>query len=239
MMMDMDCPYDTNAGQYARNIAGYDADNNIAWQRGRSNHGEHPAYDDYYAGMALIQGFQNGESTIPWGTYNLRNDVYLYPQSPWGWREGEFYQLAKENVPGFLQDPDSIVDRSQIVTARKIAAGSNSNARFSFTLVEVAAPGGLADLQSKVASARTWVGSARMNHILCCDVNNNGLIEVGDIVTLINYLFKGYPSSVISGPRERADCNQSYSVEIGDAVILIGYLYKGMAGTSLRCPGVW
>jgi len=239
MMMDMDAPWDTLGSQSGRNRAGYDAVNNIAYQRGWDFTGAHPEYNDYHTGMALIQGFQSGESTIPWGTYNLRNDMYLYPQSPWGWKDGQFYQLAKGNVPGAIQEPDSIVDRSQIVTARKIPAGTNQRARISFTLVEVAAPGGLADLQSKVASARAWVGSAHMNHILCCDVNNNGLIEIGDIVALINYLFKGSSPSTITGPISRADVNNSESIEVGDIVTLLNYLFKAYPEIVLKCPGVW
>lgn len=239
MMMDMDAPADTLGFQNGRNWAGYDATNSIAWQRGWDYTGMHPEYNNYYAGMALIAGRQPGESLVPYGTYNLVNDVYLYPQAPWGWKDGQFYQLAKGNVIGAIQDPDSIVDRSQIVTARKIDAGSDVNARASFTIVETFSSTGLAQLQSRVAAAREWVGSAHMNHILCCDVNNNGLIDIGDIIALIDYLYKNYPPSIISGPKERADVNSSGAVEVGDVVTLINYLFKGYAESALKCPGVW
>jgi hypothetical protein len=234
MMMDMDCPYDTNAGQYARNIAGYDATNNIAWQKGRSNHGEHPAYDDYYAGMALIQGFQVGEGTLPWGTYNLRNDIYLYPQSPWGWMDGQFYQLAKGNILGVIQDPDSIVDRSQIVTARMIPVGNDPNAKTSFTLAETFGSTGLAELQSRVAAAREWVASKPL--ILCGDVTNDGIIDAGDIIYMINYLFKHGQSPA---PLLRGDITGNGVIEAGDIVALINYLFKGYPVSTITCPGVW
>jgi hypothetical protein len=239
IMMDMDAPWDTLGGQDGRNRAGYDAVNNIAYQRGWDYTGAHPQYNDYYTGMALIQGFQSGESTVPWGTYNLRNDVYLYPQSAWGWKDGDFYRLAAGNVLGDIQQPDSIVDRSQILTAKKIVAGTNAHLERSFTVVEAIGTNGLADLQNEVAAARAWVGSAHMNHILCCDVNNNGMIEVGDIISLINYLFKNDPSSIILGPLERADCSQSGAVDVSDIVTLLNYLFKGYPEITLRCPGVW
>ena len=240
LMMDIDCPYDSFAGQSARNRAGYDATNNIAWQRGWDFTGAHPQYNDYYAGIALAQGYQPGESVVPWGTYNLRNDSLLYPQSPWGWKEGDFYRLAAGNVLGAIQHPDSIVDRSQIVTARKIVAGSNASLKASFTVIEAVGttPGiGPTQLAARVNAARAFVTSKYF--ILCGDANNSGAIEVGDIVTLINYLYKGYPASVIVGPFNRADNNASGAVEVGDIVTLINYLYKGYAASTVKCPGVW
>ena len=240
VMMDIDCPWDTLGSQNGSNRAGYDATNNIAWQRGWDYTGAHPQYNDYYAGIALAQGYQNGESTVPWGTYNLRNDVYLYPQSPWGWKDGQFYQLAMGNTLGAIQEPDSIVDRSQIVTARVINAGSDVNLKASFTVIEAVAttPGiGPTQLAARVAAARAWV--AAKPFLLCGDANNSGAVEVGDIVTLINYLYKGYPSSTIRGPFNRLDCNSSGAIDVGDIITEINYLYKGYPATSVKCPGVW
>ena len=245
--MDIDCPYDTNAGQSARNHAGYDATNNIAWQRGSSNAAHdstyHPAYETYYCGMALIQGSQIGESAVPYGTYNLCNDEWLYPNSGWGWLEQQFYDLAKINTVGTVEFglEDSIKDRSQMITARMIPAGNNVNAKASFTMVETYSAASLAELQARVAAARAWV--AGKPFILCGDVNNSGSVEVGDVVTLINYLFKGYPASVVVEPKKRADCNSSLGVnngiEVGDIVTLINYLFKGYPATTVKCPGIW
>ncbi len=233
--MDIDAPYDTCCGQSARNRAGYDATNNIAWTKGWDYTGVHPEYNDYYAGMALIAGRQTGESTVPCGTYNVRNDSTVYKRSPWGWYDGEFYRYASLNVPGTIWDPDSIVDRSQFVTARKIDAGSEVNARASFTLVEAVGTTGLASLQTRVAAARVWVASKPL--ILCGDLDNSGSIDIGDIVILICYLYKGCPGSVIIGPPNRADCNSSGAFEVGDIVTMISYLFKN--GPSPKCPGVW
>jgi hypothetical protein len=233
MMMDIDCPFDTQGTENGRNTAGYDVTNNIAWQKGWNNTGPHPEYNNYYAGIALAQGYQPGESVVPWGTYNLMNHTYLYPQSPWGWKEGQFYTLAAGNTVGAVQYSDSIVDRSQIVTARKIAAGNDANMRVSFTVIEAVGPTGLSDLQAKVAAARAWIASKPF--ILCGDANNSGVVEVGDIVTLINYLYKSGTAPI--GPFFRGDANSSGVVEVGDIVTLICYLYK--LGVPPKCSGVW
>ncbi len=231
--MDIDAPYDTCCKQNGRNRAGYDATNQIAWTRGWDYTGAHPAYNDYYAGMAMIAGTQAGESTTPYGTYNVRNDSTVYKRNSWGWYDGKFYQFASLNVPSTVWDPDSIVDRSQFVTARKIAAGSDPKAKASFTLVEAVSTTGLAGLQARVTAARAWVASHPA--IICGDANNSGVIEIGDIVTLISYLYKN--GAAPAGPMMRGDTNNSGVVELGDIVTLISYLYKN--GVAPKCPGVW
>ena len=56
------------------------------------------------------------------------------------------------------------------------------------------------------------------------DVNRDWLIDIGDVVYLINYLYKnGFaPDHKIVG-----DCNCDDVVDVGDVVFLINYLFKG------------
>ena len=56
------------------------------------------------------------------------------------------------------------------------------------------------------------------------DANGNGVIDLGDIVYLITYLYKSGPEPI---PMEAGDVNCSGIVELGDIVYLITYLYKG------------
>lgn len=56
------------------------------------------------------------------------------------------------------------------------------------------------------------------------DVNGDGNIDVGDVILLINYLFRSGPSP---WPLVRGDVNGDCQVEVGDAVYLINYLFKG------------
>jgi len=59
--------------------------------------------------------------------------------------------------------------------------------------------------------------------VLCGDVNGSGVVELGDVVYLISYLYKNGPAPI---PLQAGDVNCSGSVELGDVVYLISYLYK-------------
>jgi len=245
--MDIDAPWDSMGSENGRNRGGYDATNFIAWQRGWDYTGAHPTYNDYYCGIALANGGGgvSGEEE-PYGSYCVKNNTYLYPQSPWGWKEGELYRLA--STPGnTIQDgpptPDSIVDRTYVFTAQKMAGGVDPNARASFTVVEVAAPGGLTQLQDYVDTARVWVQNTPL--ILCGDVNGDHIVNVGDIIHLLNYLYKNYPPGTMPppvGPVNRADVNSDGVINVGDIIHLLNYLYKNYPPGSQpdpNCPGIW
>ena len=55
------------------------------------------------------------------------------------------------------------------------------------------------------------------------DANSDGIVDVGDVVYLINYLFKSGPAPV-SLPSGDANCDSM--VDVGDVVYLINYLFK-------------
>jgi hypothetical protein len=55
------------------------------------------------------------------------------------------------------------------------------------------------------------------------DANSDGKIDVGDIVYLINYLFK---SGSAPNPLEAGDANLNGKVDVGDVVYLVNYLFK-------------
>jgi uncharacterized delta-60 repeat protein len=59
---------------------------------------------------------------------------------------------------------------------------------------------------------------------LCGDVNKDGVVDVGDVVYLINYLFKNGPAPVPILKAGDASCDGV--VDVGDAVYLINYLFK-------------
>ena len=62
----------------------------------------------------------------------------------------------------------------------------------------------------------------------CCDkpgdANNDGSVNVGDAVYIVNYVFKG---GVAPPCRAEADANADTAVNIGDAVYIINYIFKG------------
>jgi hypothetical protein len=56
------------------------------------------------------------------------------------------------------------------------------------------------------------------------DANADGIVNIGDVVYLISYLYRGGPPPT---PPEVGDTNCDGIVDIGDVVRLIGYLYRG------------
>lgn len=64
------------------------------------------------------------------------------------------------------------------------------------------------------------------------DANSDNHITIGDVVYLINYLFKGGPPPI---PLIKGDANASGKVTVSDVVYLISYLFKG--GPVPHCYG--
>jgi hypothetical protein len=56
------------------------------------------------------------------------------------------------------------------------------------------------------------------------DVNSDGMIDVGDVVYLVDYLYRSGPAPT---PLEAGDCNCDGAVNVGDVVYLVNYLYRG------------
>jgi hypothetical protein len=59
--------------------------------------------------------------------------------------------------------------------------------------------------------------------VLRGNVNGDGFIDVGDVIFLINYLFKNGPSP---DPLQVGDANCDGNVDVGDVVYLINYLFR-------------
>ncbi|HEX7401806.1 MAG TPA: dockerin type I domain-containing protein [candidate division Zixibacteria bacterium] len=60
--------------------------------------------------------------------------------------------------------------------------------------------------------------------VRCGDANSDEVVDVGDVVYVINYLFKSGPAP---DPIQAADTNCDGNVDVGDVVYLINYLFKG------------
>ncbi len=56
------------------------------------------------------------------------------------------------------------------------------------------------------------------------DVTGDGMINLGDVVFLVNYLYRGGPAP---DPLDMGDVNCDGTVDIGDVVYLVNYLYQG------------
>jgi len=59
---------------------------------------------------------------------------------------------------------------------------------------------------------------------LCGDTNGDGVIDLGDVLHLVAYLYKGGP---VPDPLGAADVDCDGKVDLGDVLYVINYLYKG------------
>ena len=64
------------------------------------------------------------------------------------------------------------------------------------------------------------------------DANTDGLVNVGDVVHIINYVFKGGPAP---DPLAAGDVNMDCTVDVGDAVFLINYIFREGAAPQPGC----
>jgi subtilisin family serine protease len=55
------------------------------------------------------------------------------------------------------------------------------------------------------------------------DANRDSLVDVGDVIFLLNYLYESGPAPT---PKAAGDVNADCLVEVGDVIYLINYLYK-------------
>ena len=63
------------------------------------------------------------------------------------------------------------------------------------------------------------------------DANGDGTIDLGDVLFVVSYLYKGGPAP---DPYEAGDCNGDGTIDLGDLLYLVSYLYKG--GPAPDCP---
>ena len=76
---------------------------------------------------------------------------------------------------------------------------------------------------SQSNSYRARAGYVYAVFVMRGDANADGIIELGDIVYLINFVYKGGDPPC---PMEAGDANCDGVVELGDIVYLINYVYK-------------
>ena len=60
--------------------------------------------------------------------------------------------------------------------------------------------------------------------VICGDVNTDGIVSVGDVVFLVNYLFA---NGTTPYPSEIADVNCDDKVSLIDIIYLVNYIFRG------------
>jgi len=231
---DPDAPADTGCG--GCNTAGWDNARKMMWQHGHYA-GQHPEYDDYYAGLALTN--PSGAVVAPFGCQDVLSEQYLYPQGGWGWKDGELYQLAATGGMN-IHYPDSVKDRAVVLTSSNIPAGTDTTFQSEFILIEAFIPTGLEDLQSHVDQTRSVLipelnslGLFSKKFPICGDLTDDGTVDASDLVYLLNYLFVHGPQP--PWPMSRADVTNDGVVDASDLVYLLNYLF--VHGPKPHCSG--
>ncbi len=74
--------------------------------------------------------------------------------------------------------------------------------------------------------SRADMGANPFSSGTCGDANGDGLVNVGDVVFMISYVFRSGPPP---DPIEMADVNHDGSANVGDAVYLLNYAFRGGA----------
>jgi hypothetical protein len=78
-----------------------------------------------------------------------------------------------------------------------------------------------------ISESSNWgidVGYVLATRVARGDVNADGIINVGDVVCLVNYLYKLGQEPC---PVEAGDVNGDCALNVGDVVFLVNYLYRG------------
>ena len=132
-------------------------------------------------------------------------------------REGAF---AKPSI-----DLSSSSDLIDYCALRYPATGTATYQVVFFSFPFEAIPQGGADPNNaKTVMERIlgWFGIFKPS-FLHGDANGDGVLDLGDVVYLVNYLYKDGPAPT---PLEAGDANGDDEVDLGDVVYLINYLFK-------------
>ena len=131
-----------------------------------------------------------------------------------------YWGFANTDAPSYWRDVEIINDEWGALDydGRKVCQGTFGE--FSAIESGVVFAGQTLDdnYRGLYFDSRGWTGALRG------DANGDGIINVGDIVYLVSYLYKGGPPP---DPIWVGDCNCDDIVNVGDVVFLVSYLYKG------------
>jgi hypothetical protein len=98
--------------------------------------------------------------------------------------------------------------------------------------VKFSMTGELSDPSGQPVPLRAHAGDMTIWWSVPGDANNDSLVNVGDVVFLVNYLYKAGPEPCVT---EAADANADSKVDVGDIVYLINFLYRDGTPPSAGC----
>jgi hypothetical protein len=147
----------------------------------------------------------------------VSHQYYIYPQE--GWRDDQLWQLITKAQ---WQDDSSGYDISLLLTPGRRSLGPDSAHLESFIIFGV-------DTTQHLIGPEWWKSMLRFCGFYRGDVNEDGVINIGDVVFLVNYLFTGGTDPLPF--EDQGDVNDDEVVNVADVIYLLNYLFTGGA-----CP---
>ncbi len=186
------------------NLGGMDQTHNLGWQMD-----PRAAYKKYRFGMLRIPL----DDSACYSFVGVRNPVYIWPQE--GWRFDQLWNLVSTYGWTNYSTPDT--DFCQIMTPRKLTLSPDSAVLESFIIFGV-------DTTQHLMNASWWKPMLSYAGLYRGDCNQDRILDVGDVVYLINYLYK---SGLAPLPlADQGDVNHDGLVDVADVVYLLNYLFK-------------
>lgn len=165
----------------------------------------------YVAAMMYRAGLKNEALNTAYGAYYpvyVANDLAYWFNTPESWRDGG-YTPRPGNYSTWEGDHRFSDSNSPI--SGTVSTGPKSPYPHQYQR-----PRAVWELMYQIQNDSL--------SFLCGDANGDGDVNLGDIVYLINYLYKG---NLPPHPLEAGDANSDGTVNLGDIVYFINYIFKG------------
>jgi|GEM_PF-3926623 len=158
----------------------------------------------------------------------VSHQFFIYPQN--GWRDDQLWQLITK---ARWQDDSSGYDVSLLMTPGMMSLAPDSSHLESFIIFGV-------DTTQHMIGPSWWKPMLGFCGFYRGDVNQDGVLDLGDILHLINYLYKfgDAPLPFV----DQGDVNNDGIVDLADILLLINYLYKSGPAPQDACrflPQPW
>ncbi|MEZ5358243.1 MAG: dockerin type I repeat-containing protein [Candidatus Zixiibacteriota bacterium] len=167
--------------------------------------------------MARVAGWDGGSSSNHPPVITSPDEVDAYIDSLFAYQPQAYDPNGHDVTFSYINYPSWMTINGELIYGM---AGEN-DVDTVFTVI--ATDGDLAD--TSVVDVIVWGLTP------CGDANRDNSISVGDVVFLINYIFKGGPPPK---PETNGDVNYDFSINVADPVYLIRYIFQG--GPEPNCP---
>lgn len=204
LCLDWDVWDGVNTSDPYNNYGGVNQPHNLIWQFDPRS-----TFMKYKFGILRVPV----DDSLCYSAVGVRNPVYIWPQQDW--RNDQLWNLI--STPGWTNYSTPDTDFCQLMTPRKLSLAPDSSILESFIIFGV-------DTTQHLINPAWWKPILRFNGFYRGDVNQDGVLELQDIVYLINYVYKSGPAPLPFV--DQGDVNGDGNVGLFDIVFLINYVYK-------------